>query len=215
MRVQIYPGALQINLILNLLLILITSQLMNCKNPRVSYETAISNLVSSIDTVYGMNGNTLYHTRFKMEGIIGAQLPDFTDTTITGKVIDSKFFSGKVSVINFWFEGCKPCEAEMPGLNKLVEKYKSDATNFIAIGLNSPEDIREFLSRKPFHFDHIAYGKPIIEGKFKHRWGYPMTIIADKDLKIIHVQAGGLEDSTAIESIQKQLIPVIDDALRK
>src|SRR5687768_13166438 len=91
----------------------------SCKKEVLEYNTAIDTCVP--DTVLWINDNdTVENYRIKMDCIIGAQLPEFNGITMDDKKIDMEYFRGKVSVINFWFEGCKPCEAEMPGLNKLV-----------------------------------------------------------------------------------------------
>ena len=185
---------------------------LSCKNEIVDYNHALSACIP--DTMFMMREtDTVAMPYLNIDCIIGAKLPSFSSVTMSDKKIDSSYFMGKVSVINFWFEGCQPCEAEMPGLNKLVEKYGSDAVNFLAIGRNSPKDITDFLLRKPFNFEHIAYGEPIIRGPFQSKWGYPVTIVADKDAKIIFAESGGIADSTAVELIQKKLIPVIDRAL--
>ena len=200
---------------MNLFTILFVSILffqISCKKEPVDYSTALETCIP--DTMKMIkDGDTIKLPYMNIDCILGAHLPEFSSVTMDQKPIDRRYFEGKVSVINFWFEGCKPCEAEMPGFNKLVEKYKSSAVNFLAIGRNSPEDIAEFIARKPFHFDHVSYGEPIIRGPFQSTWGYPVTIVADKQMKIVYAESGGMSDSTAVEIIQKKLIPVIDAAL--
>ncbi|MCQ5178157.1 redoxin family protein, partial [Faecalibacterium prausnitzii] len=39
-------------------------------------------------------------------------------------VDDSLFAKNKVTVVNFWFSGCKPCVGELSKLNELNEKLK-------------------------------------------------------------------------------------------
>jgi thiol-disulfide isomerase/thioredoxin len=194
------------------LLYLFSLLLLSCQKETIDYDSAVRSCVP--DTMYLIGENdTIKSTYIDIHCIVGAQLPSFSSVTMDNVKIDSSYFSDRVSVINFWFEGCQPCEAEMPGLNKLVEKYKTKEVNFLAIGRNSPKDISDFLLRKPFNFEHIAYGEPIIRGPFQCTWGYPVTIVVDRNSKIIYAESGGITDSTAIEIIQKKLIPVIDGAL--
>ena len=103
----------------------------------------------------------------------------------------------------------------MPGFNALVEKYKSKPVNFLAISRNKPEDIQEFVAERPFNVDHIALGESIANDIFHITWGYPTTIITDENYKIIFAKHGGADDSTAVQKIQDELIPVIDGALKK
>ena len=47
-------------------------------------------------------------------------------------VDDSLFAKNKVTVVNFWFSGCKPCVGELSKLNELNEKIK-DLDHYIAL----------------------------------------------------------------------------------
>ena len=183
-----------------------------CKSePVIDYATAFKNC--PIDTIRMVGPNdTMILFRPDYEGLIGAQLPDFVATSLDGKTIDKNYFADKVSVINFWFEGCHPCEDEMPVFNKLVDRYKGQDVNFLAIGLNSPKDIKDFLQRSPFNFDHIAYGEPIIMDTFEMAWGYPITFVADNDMKIVSI-FNGLGDTTKVTDAQRKFTQVIDNAL--
>lgn len=186
--------------------------IISCKSePVIDYATAFRNC--SIDTIRMTGPNdTMFFYQPEIEGLIGAQLPDFVATSLDGKTIDKNYFAGKVSVINFWFEGCHPCEDEMPVFNKLVDRYKDQDVNFLAIGLNSPKDVKDFLQRSPFNFDHIAYGEHIIKDTFKMAWGYPITFVADNDMKIVSIFKG-LGDTTKVTDAQRKFTEVIDDAL--
>ena len=181
------------------------------KSATIDYQTAYK--LSPTDTMRMVaNGDTIETYSVDYIGLIGAQLPEFTARTLDDKEIDHTYFAGKVSVINFWFEGCHSCELEMPVFNRLVEKYKNQDVNFLAIGRNSPDDIKDFLIRSPFNFDHIGYGEPIIVDTFKSVWGYPITFVADKDRKIVLVSRG-LGDTTKVTDAQMAFVQAIDDAL--
>ncbi len=190
-----------------LLLILIACR----PEPVIDYAIAFKNC--PIDTVRMVGPNdTMFSFQPDYEGLIGAQLPNFVATSLDGETIDKNYFTGKVSVINFWFEGCHPCEDEMPVFNKLVDQYKGQDINFLAIGRNSPTDIKDFLLRKPFNFDHIGYGEPIIMDTFQAVWGYPITFVANKDMKIVSIFRG-LGDTTKVSDTQRKFTQVIDEAL--
>lgn len=140
--------------------------------------------------------------------IIGATLPDFGGTTVDGKIIDENYFKGKVTVLNFWFVGCQGCEKEMPGLNQVAEKYKSKPVNFLAIGRNNAKEIRDFLMRRSFNFTQLPNGTPIVDNVFKLKWGYPFTIVADQNRKIIFTSLGMTD-----QKMRDELEPAIEKAL--
>jgi thiol-disulfide isomerase/thioredoxin len=186
----------------------------SCQKPSIDYDSALKSCVQ--DTLWKNKEEGKYVLYYsKADCIVDAQLPEFAAEAMDGKLIDKAYLANKISVINFWYTECHPCEAEIPGLNKLVEKYKFSPVNFLAISMNPPNDVEDFLATHPFNFDQIAYGEPIIKANFKSKWGYPMIIVADQNLKIIYAQNGGMNDTLAAEKIQMELIPVIDKALEK
>jgi len=195
-----------------LALLLLFLACFSCKNESpLDYQTAYK--LSHIDTIRSVIlSDTLEMYEVDFDGLIGAHLPDFKATTIDGKEINKEYFTNKVCIINFWFEGCHPCEDEMPVFNKLVDRYKDQDVNFLAIGRNSPDDIEDFLLRSPFNFDHIGYGEPIIRDTFMSTWGYPITFVADKDMRIVSIFKG-LGDTTKVTDAQRKFTQVIDDAL--
>lgn len=85
--------------------------------------------------------DSLYHlSDVALKDLEGCQMPDFEAKTLAGKILSRKSLKGKIVVMNFWFIGCKPCVAELPALNKLVQHYKAKDIVFIAFG-NSGRDL--------------------------------------------------------------------------
>lgn len=198
-----------------ILLLLLIGFIAGCKKDElVSYEDALKNCKPDTMSMINFDGDTTKIPFLTPACVEGAQLPLFETTFMDGKPFKSDYFSNKINVINFWFIGCHPCEAEMPGFNALVEKYKSQPINFLAISRNKPEDIKEFIAGWPFNVDHIALGQNIEHDFFHITWGYPTTIVTDANNKIIFTKSGGSDDSTAVRKIQDELIPVIDSALK-
>ncbi len=136
----------------------------------------------------------------------GQPLPEFSATTLSGKKIESKDLKGKITVIKIWATWCGPCLAEIPSSNELVEHYRND-TNvvFLAITDDSKEKITNFLSQRPFNFQHITDAKEIKGKLHKGMVSYiPEHIVVDQNLNIVFDQTepkGSLNDT---------LISVID-----
>lgn len=147
--------------------------------------------------------------------IVGAVLPNFECTTIRDKKINKAYFKGKVSILNFWFEGCAPCVAEVPGFQELVKKYGKDRLNYLAISLDSKDDVEGFLAQHDWDFDHVTNGKSIVKDTFHLEWGYPTTFLIDQNGIIIKNINGGKQDSTASALIQEALIPSIESLLKQ
>src|SRR5690349_13492023 len=66
-------------------------------------------------------------------GEIGSQLPDFSTQDFEGREISSAGLRGKVVLIDFWATWCQPCKKEMPGYQKLLDRY--GPRGFVVVGL--------------------------------------------------------------------------------
>ena len=131
--------------------------------------------------------------RFYFEGpdcIVGSMLPEFKGQTFDGQIIDHQYFAGKITLINFWFETCAPCVAEIPILDSLIDKYGKEKFNYLAIGRDTEDDIVAFLKDHPWRFDQVKDGANIYDIIFEKPWGYPTTFVADEKGIIIAAFAG-------------------------
>jgi hypothetical protein len=84
----------------------------------ISYKEGLDNCQRIIDENKRVNPDTFIYTG--PECLIGARVPEFSAITIDGKEISPEYFTGKITVLNFWFLGCPPCLAETPGFNKVA-----------------------------------------------------------------------------------------------
>src|SRR5216684_6768979 len=112
-------------------------------------------------------------------GMTSSYISNFGDSaaippllTIEGKTFNSKTMIGKTVVYNFWFTSCKPCVAEIPALNMLAGKYKSDTVLFIAITFDEKGKIDKFLETTRFDFQIVHLPMADIQ-KFKKVLLYP------------------------------------------
>lgn len=79
--------------------------------------------------------------------------PSLTVKSLKGDNVSIKDYKGKYVVINWWATTCTPCIKEMPGLNSLVEKYKSNPeVVFLAIAFDDKESVKYFLNKKNFNY---------------------------------------------------------------
>ena len=59
---------------------------------------------------------------------------NFSGQDYDGNSVDESLFSkNAVTVINFWFTGCKPCVAELSKLNELNDAIKSMGGEVVGI----------------------------------------------------------------------------------
>lgn len=58
---------------------------------------------------------------------------DFAGPTSAGSTFRSVDQRGHVLVVNFWYEGCGPCNAEAPVLRSLSQRFANDGVQFVGI----------------------------------------------------------------------------------
>jgi len=135
---------------------------------------------------------------------IGEVFPPLSLNSPNGKVnLDS--YKGKIIVINWWATYCPPCIGEIPGLNKLVQKYKNKPVVFLAIVWDK-NNLEEFLKKHRFDYKQL-YG----DSAAKKILGIyvPRNIIINKSNKILYNELGG---ETGVN--WKVLDKIIDDNLQ-
>ncbi|MBS1628003.1 MAG: TlpA family protein disulfide reductase [Bacteroidetes bacterium] len=125
----------------------------------------------------------------------GDKIHPFKDKDIEGNKLSIKDLKGKIVVLNFWFVACPPCKAEIPDLNRIVDKYKDNTdVVFIAIALDDAYAINEFLKTTPFKYHIIDNGRYIANGNYGIT-SYPTHVVIDKE-GIIRFHTTGLGSGT-------------------
>lgn len=135
---------------------------------------------------------------------LGALAPEFVLKDINDNQVILSSLKECVVVLNFWFTKCTPCIKEMPALNNVVQKFDKSKVKFLAIGLDSKEEMSEFLQRNIFNYQILPNGKK--ETKQFEIISWPTHMVVDKSGKITFLKIGG-------ENIESELSKAISDLL--
>jgi thiol-disulfide isomerase/thioredoxin len=120
---------------------------------------------------------------------VGAKFNYMDLVDINGLAYSADKLKHKVLVINYWFVGCGPCEVEMPELNELVEKYKTNSdVIFISFARSSKSKILKFLDKNPFRYPVVIMTDELAK-EFKIS-AYPTNYIIDKEGIFHHASSG-------------------------
>src|ERR1700683_2837011 len=140
-------------------------------------------------------------------GEIGSRLPDFTVKDLQGHEISSGDLRGKVVLIDFWATWCQPCKKEMPGYQKLLDRYGS--RGFVVIGFKfdtmpDTEDPLKFARESGSH-DPLAVAPDDLKQKFGGIEGLPTTMLFDRQ-GILRQKVIGFEYAETFDSYLKPLL---------
>lgn len=120
------------------------------------------------------------------EALFGATLPD-----LDGTAQPLAQWRGQPVLVNFWATWCAPCVKEMPDLDALDREFPDVA--FVGIGVDSPENMREFLKKVPVGYTLLearAQGLDLMRGLGSTTGGLPFTAVIGRDGRIIRAVAG-------------------------
>lgn len=140
-------------------------------------------------------------------GEIGSRLPDFSVTDLEGHPVSSSELRGKVVLIDFWATWCQPCKKEMPGYQKLVDRYGSRGV--VAIGFKfdtmpDMEDPIQFAKGIGVRYP-LAVATDDLKQKFGGIEGLPTTMLYDRE-GILRWKIVGFEYTDNVESALKPLL---------
>lgn len=134
-------------------------------------------------------------------GEVGSQLPEFSVKDFRGREISSAALRGKVVIVDFWATWCQPCKREMPGYQRLLDRYGSRGLvviGFKATMMRDTEDPVRFAREIGVHYP-LAVANPAIVEKFGGLQGLPTTFIYDRH-GILRQKIIGFEYMRTIES---------------
>ena len=134
-------------------------------------------------------------------------------------VDDSLFAKNKVTVVNFWFSGCKPCVGELSKLNELNETLKEMGGEVVGINTDTLDnneagikEAKEILKAQDASYKNLTFDSNSTVGKYAGNiMAFPTTVLVDKDGNIVGEPfMGGIDDQSNYDQLIKQIQSVLD-----
>ena len=145
---------------------------------------------------------------------------NFSGQDYDGNSVDESLFSkNTVTVINFWFTGCKPCVAELSKLNELNDAIKSMGGEVVGINTETfdgnQDAIKEaaaVLESQGAKYRNLSIDSDSAAGKYAADiMAFPTTILVDRNGNIIgEPMLGGIDNQDNYDALMKQIQSVID-----
>jgi thiol-disulfide isomerase/thioredoxin len=153
----------------------------------------------------------------KMGGtyLLGKPFPGFELKSEKGKVYNNEYFIDKITFINFWFESCAPCIAEMKPLENLYQTYSQNKKfQFLSITFEKKEVIEKIAKQ-------YSQTYPILSTStdscyyLNFKKGFPTNVIINEKGQIIYFTIGGGPDPDAAEvNFKTNVYPLLNCLLR-
>lgn len=141
--------------------------------------------------------------------------PTFTGKDLDGNDVDSSIFSqNAVTVVNFWFSGCKPCVAELGELDKLNQTAKQQGGEVIGINTETLDGnadaiatAKDILQTKGATYRNIYFDSSSDAGTFALGiMAFPTTYVFDRNGNAVgEPLLGGIDNADNLAQLQKNI----------
>ena len=137
-----------------------------------------------------------------------------------GNDVDESLFSkNAVTVMNFWFTGCKPCVAELSKLNELKDAIKSMGGEVVGVNTDTFDgkestikEAKKILESQGAKYRNFALDANSDAGKYASEiMAFPTTILVDRKGNVVgEPMVGGIDNQDNYDALMKQIQSVVD-----
>lgn len=145
---------------------------------------------------------------------------NISGTDFDGNKIDESLFSNNaVTVLNFWFSGCKPCVAELSKLNELNEAIKSMGGQVIGVNTETfdgnetaIEEAKSILESQGAEYRNVCFDSDSDAAQYASNiMAFPTTILVDRNGNIVgEPMLGGIDQQENYDQLMEQIQSVVD-----
>ena len=122
---------------------------------------------------------------------VGHAAPDFTTPLLNGGTVRLSSLRGKVVLINFWATWCTACQAEMPAIEQVWDRYRGRGLEVIAVDFREGNKaaMQRFLSQVGVKFTAALDPDGKIADAYGVTLGLPTSVFVDRDgtVRVIHL----------------------------
>ena len=120
--------------------------------------------------------------------------PEVRFRDLDGKDVSLSQYKGRVVFVNFWATWCAPCQAEIPWLIEMQQKYSSKGFTILGVDVDYEGNtvVSAYAARERFNVggQELPVNYPILRGrdavadKFGGLLGYPTSFLISRDDKV-------------------------------
>ena len=112
---------------------------------------------------------------------VGFKAPAFTVRNLKGQRVQLADYKGKVIILNLWATWCGPCRVEMPGMENLYRRYRSQGLEILAVSLDkgSSDKVQTFADEYRLSFPILLDSDGQVERLYDTHT-IPTTFVVDK-----------------------------------
>ena len=145
----------------------------------------------------------------------GSSFPQFEGNDLDGNKVDSSIFAeNAVTVVNFWFNECKPCVEELSEMNALNDRIKEQGGEVLGVNVGALDGdeqniatSKQILETKGAKYRNIYFDSDSDAGKFALGvTAFPTTYVIDRNGNIVgEALMGGIDDDDNLNTLQNTI----------
>ena len=196
-------------------------------NKKSFTEDELKTLKEDIETIRGIE-EQITEVKNKLDASGASESEDddiIAFNNISGKDFDgndvdeSLFSKNAVTVMNFWFTGCKPCVAELSKLNELNDAIKSMGGEVVGVNTDTFDgkestikETKKILESQGAKYRNFALDANSDAGKYASKiMAFPTTILVDRKGNVVgEPMVGGIDNQDNYDALMKQIQSVVD-----
>ena len=135
----------------------------------------------------------------------GSVAPDFALERLGGGEISLAGLRGQVVLVNFWATWCKPCEDEMPSMERLYRSLEGSGFELVAVSVDEdPALVESFRERMAISFPIALDPSQEVSRRYQTT-GFPESLLVDRDGTVLERYVGPRDWSIYRERIRSLL----------
>jgi thiol-disulfide isomerase/thioredoxin len=133
--------------------------------------------------------------------------PKVAMAALDGTQIADEVLAGKVVLVNFWATWCAPCKKELPALQAVYDRHKTDG--FTILGVVSSDRasdgaILSFAAQRNVAYP-LVRGQADLERRFAMGDALPTSMLYDRHGHLVKRWMGDIEEGALEDLVKKTL----------
>lgn len=135
--------------------------------------------------------------------------PGFRLPSLSGGEIGLADLKGRLVLLNFWATWCEPCRREMPGLERLAQRYRERGLTVLAINEDADDGARatRFVARHALTYPVLLDGDGAVARRYRAK-ALPMSYLIGADGNLLGTVVGARDwEGGAAGALIEQHLP--------
>jgi len=130
---------------------------------------------------------------------VPTEIPDVSLPDLAGTSRSLRSFGPHPLIINFWATWCAPCRREIPLLQALRARYRSDKLEIVGIAVDFRAAVQEYLAHTPIDYPLLVGEQEGLKAaeQFGMEMVLPFSVFADSKGHVVAVKIGELHADEA------------------